>query len=144
MELRRIESLQRIPNDLAAIKTLIERFTSELERQEYDSETTFAIALGFTEAVANAFIHGNKRDANKFITVSYHLDHEGAEIEVSDEGRGFDPSQIPDASSDEGLVRPSGRGVLLMRSLFDGVQFLDGGTCVRLSKRVPTEKACAA
>jgi serine/threonine-protein kinase RsbW len=144
MELRRIESLHRIPSEVAAVKKLIDSFTHDLERQEYDAETTFAIALGFAEAVANALNHGNQRDPNKCITVCYCLDRGLAELEVRDEGRGFDPAQIPDAASAEGLARPSGRGVLLMRSLFDGVQFLFGGRCVRLSKRVPTEKAWAA
>ncbi len=144
MELRRVESLQRIPNELAAMKMLTDSFMHDVERQGYDAETNFAIALGFSEALANAFKHGNLRDPAKCITVCYRLDRGWAELVVHDEGSGFDPSQIPDAASDDGLDRPIGRGVLLMRSFFDEVRFLRGGRSVRLIKRVSTAKACAA
>ena len=144
MELRRVESLQRIPSECATIKKLTDSFMHDLERQGYNSDTMFALALGFSEAVANAFHHGNQRDPAKCITVCYRLDSGRAELEVRDEGAGFDPSQTPDATSDEGLNRPSGRGVLLMRSLFDHVEFLRGGRCVRLTKQVHPLKACAA
>jgi serine/threonine-protein kinase RsbW len=144
MEIRRIESVQRIPNELAAIKILTDYFMQDVERQGYDSEATFAIALGISEALANAFTHGNHRNPSKFITVCYRLERGWAEIEVRDEGSGFDHSQIPDAAADEALDRPNGRGVLLMRSLFDDVRFLHGGRGVRLLKRVGSMKACAA
>lgn len=141
MELQRIESLQRIPNELAAMKMLTDSFMHDVERRGYDAETIFAIVMGFAEALANAFKHGNLRDPAKCIIVCYRLDRARAELEVRDEGGGFDPSQIPDAASDDGLDRPTGRGVLLMRSLFDEVRFLHGGRSVRLVKRVSTAKA---
>jgi anti-sigma regulatory factor (Ser/Thr protein kinase) len=144
MEVRRIESLQRIPNKLAAIKLLTESFIHDLERQGYDSEINLSITQGFTEALANAFKHGNLRNPAKCITVCYRLDCGWAEIIIRDEGSGFDPRQMPDAASDDALVRPSGRSVMLMRSLFDDVQFLHGGRSVRLTKRVSAAKACAA
>lgn len=144
MELRRVESMQRIPSEFTAIKKLQDCFMRDLECQAYDTETTFALALGFAEAVANAFMHGNERNSAKRITVTYRLDHGHAELEVRDEGGGFDPSRLPHATSEDGLGRPSGRGVLLMRSLFDEVRFLHGGRCVRLVKKVQPAKACAA
>src|SRR6058998_1942380 len=106
MDQRRIESVQRIPSEMTAIKTLSDRFLSDLKRQGYDEGTTFAIALGFSEALANAFKHGNQRDATKCITVRYRMNAILAEIEVRDEGRGFDPGQVPDAVSQEGQAKP--------------------------------------
>ena len=144
MELRRIESLQRIPSELTAMKIVTDSFMNDVERQGYDPETNFAIALGFSEALANAFKHGNRRDPAKCITVCYRLDRGWAEVEVRDEGGGFDPGQIPDAASDDGLDKPSGRGVLLMQSLFDEVRYLHGGRTVWLRKRVSVAKSCAA
>ncbi|HKQ47108.1 MAG TPA: ATP-binding protein [Phycisphaerae bacterium] len=144
MELRRIESVQRIPNGLAAINIMTNYFMKDVERQGYDPAATFAIALGVSEALANAFTHGNRRDPSKFITVCYRLERGWAEIEVRDQGNGFDPGLIPDATDDEALDRPSGRGVMLMRSLFDEVRFHHGGRSVRLLKRVASAKECAA
>ena len=144
MEPRRVEHNQRIPSELAATKGVVDRFMIDLERQEYDSATAFALALGFCEAVANAFNHGNQRDPAKSITVCYRLDTNRAELEVRDEGSGFDPCQIPDATTDDGIDRPGGRGVLLMRTYFDDVQFLLGGRGVRLTKQVaPTNERAA-
>jgi anti-sigma regulatory factor (Ser/Thr protein kinase) len=36
-------------------------------------------------------------------------------FEVEDQGPGFDPVRIPDATAYENLQRPSGRGLLLIR-----------------------------
>jgi len=144
MELRRVEPIQRIPSELAAIKRLQDSFLHDLQRQGYDADTSFALAMGFSEAVANAFQHGNQRDPTKCITVCYRFDRCRAELEVRDEGHGFDPNKLADATSDDGLARPNGRGVLLMRSLFDEIRFLHGGRLVYLSKKLLPARACAA
>ncbi|HKQ48179.1 MAG TPA: ATP-binding protein [Phycisphaerae bacterium] len=144
MELRRVETVEQIATDLEAIKRLQDTFLNDLRRQGYDADTTSALALGFSEAVANAYHHGNRGDPSKRITVCYRFDRCRAELEVSDQGEGFDPNDLPDATSDDALARPSGRGVLLMRSLFDEVRYLRGGRAVYLAKQVPTVQACAA
>lgn len=144
MELRRVESVEQISTDLEAIKTLQDAFLQDLHRQGYDADTTSAMALGFSEAVANAFHHGNRRDPMKRITVGYRFDRCRAELQVSDQGAGFDPNDLPDATSDDALVRPNGRGVLLMRSLFDEVRFFRGGRMVYLVKHIRPAHACAA
>src|SRR5262245_49528517 len=144
MELRRVESVEQIATDLEAIKKLQDSFLHDLHRQGYDVEIVSALALGFSEAVANAFHHGNRRDPMKRITVCYRFDRCLAELEVSDQGVGFDPNDIPDATSDEALVRPGGRGVLLMRSLFAEVRYLRGGRMVYLVKHIQPAHACAA
>lgn len=144
MELRRVESVEQIATDLEAIKALQDAFLHDLHRQGYDADATSALALGFSEAVANAYHHGNRRDPIKRITVGYRFDRCRAEIQVSDQGQGFDPNELPDATSDDAPARPSGRGVLLMRSLFDEVRFFRGGRMVYLVKHVRPAQACAA
>jgi serine/threonine-protein kinase RsbW len=144
MEPRHIEIVQRIPSEPVAIKRLIDSFMHDLNRLRYDTDTTFALALGFTEAVANAVDHGNQRDPSKCVTVYYRLDQHYAELEVCDEGCGFDTELSYDPTSDEGLTRPGGRGVLLMKAYFDDVQFLSGGRNVRLTKQVYPGNAHAA
>ena len=144
MELRRIETMHRIPSDIDAITNLTNSFMQDLIRQGYDADTTFAIRLGFAEALTNAFKHGNKQNPDKCITVCYRMDRGWAEIEIRDEGGGFDPGQVPDATSDEAIYKTTGRGLLLMRSLFDEVTFKHGGCSVRLTKRVCCAQACSA
>ena len=50
-------------------------------------------------------------------------------VQVTDEGRGFDPSQVPDPTDPANLERPCGRGLLLMRA------FVDPGELVAISVR---------
>jgi serine/threonine-protein kinase RsbW len=42
---------------------------------------------------------------------------------VKDEGKGFRPDQIPDPLEEKNLLKTSGRGIFLMRSLMDKVIF---------------------
>jgi serine/threonine-protein kinase RsbW len=53
---------------------------------------------------------------------------------VDDEGKGFQPGKVGNPLSKENLLRESGRGIFLMRTLMDRVEFDVGkaGTRVRL------------
>jgi anti-sigma regulatory factor (Ser/Thr protein kinase) len=58
-----------------------------------------------------------------------------AEFSIRDEGRGFDYRQLPDPTDPLNLEKPSGRGLLLMRTFMDDVVFNDRGNEVTLIKR---------
>ena len=65
------------------------------------------------------------------------LDH-ALKIEVKDQGEGFDPTSVPDPTDPANILKTSGRGMFLMRSFMDEVQWLmppDGGTTVRMVKK---------
>jgi serine/threonine-protein kinase RsbW len=53
---------------------------------------------------------------------------------INDEGRGFDPKEVANPLRNENLLRESGRGIFLMRTLMDRVEFesIRGGYEVRL------------
>jgi len=59
---------------------------------------------------------------------------------VRDDGEGFDPSEVPDPTTEEGLEAVSGRGILLMQSLMDEVTFSEKGNEVTLVKRRAAEE----
>src|SRR6266566_3168207 len=50
-----------------------------------------------------------------------------AQFMVRDEGPGFNPGDVPDPTDPENLERESGRGLLLMRSFMDDVQYNERG-----------------
>lgn len=54
---------------------------------------------------------------------------------VRDEGAGFDPMALPDPRDPRNLLKPSGRGVLLMRTFMDEVRYSEQGNEVTLTKR---------
>ena len=124
-----------IPNTEAAIGEVSDRFRSDVELHGYDSATSFALVLGLTETLNNAYRHGNRGKPERHIVVRYRLCAGAAEIDVTDDGDGFDPHGIVDPTADENLARPNGRGILLMKSLFDDVEFKQGGRKVRLLRQ---------
>jgi serine/threonine-protein kinase RsbW len=63
---------------------------------------------------------------------------EGSRLEarVTDQGRGFDPSTIPDPTEPENILKSGGRGLFLMRQLLDEVSYNDQGNQVTLVLRL--------
>jgi len=90
------------------------------------------------EAVTNAMVHGNQEDEAKSVEVVFNCHGNELEIEVRDQGEGFDPGSVPDPTDPANLMKTSGRGIFLMRTFMDDVQYVprpEGGTAVRMSKR---------
>jgi serine/threonine-protein kinase RsbW len=125
------------PGLIQEIESLAERaaFHAGLAEDERDS-----LAIAITEVGNNAIIHGNKRDPNKKIHLTIHAGPDGVEVIVRDEGNGFNPEHLSNPLDPENLLRESGRGVFIMRSLMDDVRFdfSKGGTEVTIVK---TKKA---
>jgi serine/threonine-protein kinase RsbW len=95
----------------------------------------FAVRLALEEAVVNGVKHGHHGDATKRVRVRYHISPERVLAEVEDQGPGFDPHQVPNPCDDDRLDKPSGRGLLLMRSYLTWLRFNERGNRVTLCKR---------
>lgn len=63
------------------------------------------------------------------------LDSNRSQFVVTDEGPGFDVSTLPDPSDPHILEREGGRGLVLMRSFMDELQFNEKGNSVTMIKR---------
>ncbi len=83
----------------------------------------YNLLISVTEAVNNAIMHGNKFDPLKNVTVSLTATEDFVEIEVQDEGSGFDPDTVADPREPENLLKSSGRGIFIIKSLLDDVTF---------------------
>jgi serine/threonine-protein kinase RsbW len=57
---------------------------------------------------------------------------------IADQGQGFNPDKVPDPLASENLLRGTGRGIFLIRSLMDEVHFrqLHPGTELTLIKHL--------
>jgi serine/threonine-protein kinase RsbW len=88
------------------------------------------LLVATTEAVNNGIIHGNKRDPKKKVTLTFEVNNAALTVHVRDEGAGVDPTALPNPLAEENLLRENGRGVFLMRTLMDSVEFerLPGGS----------------
>ena len=121
-----------VQNDLAAAKRPEQKILEEVKRCGYRENAAFAIKLALEEALTNAFRHGNKCDPSKQITIRYRVTTKRIEIEIRDEGDGFEPDAIPDPTLPENIDRPHGRGIMLMRCYLDEVEYCETGNTVRM------------
>ena len=106
----------------------------------FDAEQGYWPVLAVREAVMNAVLHGNQERDDRSVSVHYQLSDTAIQIDVTDQGEGFDPGELHDPLSSENLLREGGRGVYLMRQFMDEVKFSfpdAGGTRISLVKRLP-------
>ena len=113
----------------------------EAALQQLPVEEGFAHQVGtaIREAVANSIEHGNQSDSSKQVRVDFGLDGDAVVIKVTDEGLGFDPGKVPDPLEPENLLKPNGRGILLIRKFMDEVEYSlnhDRGTALIMRKQM--------
>ena len=109
----------------------VENFLEEVNRRLRLDDTKYnKLLVATTEAVNNGIIHGNRRDPKKKVILTCEVNHEALLVSVQDEGFGVDLTKLPDPLAEENLLRENGRGVFLMRSLMDSVEFekIPGGS----------------
>lgn len=103
-----------------------------VERNGFNTNSLFATRLALEEAMVNAIKHGNKLDPKKKVLVEARVSGEKVEIEIEDQGPGFDRSSVPDPTADENLCKCSGRGILLIEAYMNSVSWSHGGRRVKL------------
>jgi serine/threonine-protein kinase RsbW len=116
----------------AAVTDVYKNMVPDMQAQHFSEEDIFAVHLALEEAFINAVKHGNKMEPDKAIKIDYAVERDKIEICITDEGNGFDPEVIPDPRYGDNLYKPAGRGMLLMRSFMDVVEYTDRGNSVRM------------
>lgn len=94
------------------------------------------ISLSLIEAVNNAILSGNKQQADKKVKIIAELCKDKFMISVEDEGEGFDYENIPDPTLPDNIKKITGRGLYLMKTLSDGLEFEKGGAKVIMTFNV--------
>ena len=99
------------------------------------------ISMAVREAAVNAVLHGNTYDPTKKLRISFENTGEALVIKIADEGAGLKVEDLPDPLAPENLLKQSGRGIFLMRTFMDDVQFrrLQPGTEITLIKHVRSD-----
>lgn len=108
------------PNNLITVEEFINYFSKDLG---LDDEKLNGLLLSITEATTNAIVHGNKGDRKKNVYIDVNASDSILTIVVRDEGVGFDPSEVPDPTHPDNLLKDSGRGLYLMRVYMDELHY---------------------
>ena len=128
-----------LPSNVDIISPFVDQLILFISRFRTAAESNFEIELALREALANAIVHGNGNDPGKRIYVNCRCTPDGdVSITVEDEGNGFDHDAVPDPTSPDNRLRTNGRGIYLIRTLMDAVDFERGGSVVRMRKRANT------
>ena len=98
------------------------------------STTYSAFTWPSEEALVNAIYHGNRLDAAKQVWVTCHVSPDRVRMEITDEGCGFNPGELPDPTCPELVHAAGGRGVMLMKAFMSRVEYNAPGNHVILEK----------
>lgn len=99
-----------------------------------------------SEAVTNCIIHGYDSDPKGVVTISAQIEGDTVTLVIEDKGRGIEDVELakqPLYTSKPELER-SGMGFTIMENFmdeFEVVSEIDGGTSIRMKKRIVSKKA---
>jgi CheY-like chemotaxis protein/anti-sigma regulatory factor (Ser/Thr protein kinase) len=153
-----------LPTDASLIYPLVDHCQQLVARMKFCDETgRVRVGIALEEALVNAVYHGNleltsqqvresreratqgaanvlaerlsqDRYNRRRIFVELSFSQPEARFTIRDEGPGFDPTSVPDPTDPGNLEKECGRGLLLMRSFMDEVQFNAPGNQVTMVK----------
>ncbi len=106
----------------------------------FDADTQQDIGIAVRESLVNAVAHGNRYSAKKKVRFRVWTAPRGLILEIEDQGKGFDPDDVPDPLEGDNLMRHSGRGLLMIRAYMDELnhtKLQPEGTRVRMVKYLP-------
>jgi serine/threonine-protein kinase RsbW len=124
-----------IPSQRGAGRSVIDEVLGQLEQHRWTSRDVFSVRLALEEAIVNAIKHGNRLDGRKQVRVTCKVSIDRLWIKIADEGGGFKPEHVPDPTDPANLERPCGRGIMLMRSYMNRVEYNDVGNVVEMEKQ---------
>ena len=132
-----------LPSDLDMVD-LAEVVSGQIARIHQMADGDVAdYGLAVRESVTNAIVHGNQEIRTRRVSIEFSLMSEAEPrtlvTSVIDEGDGVVLDEVPDPLAPDNLLKPTGRGLLLMRAFNDHVSVArvrSGGTEVRLVKRL--------
>ena len=132
-----------IPSCLDYLKDVDEFVEKRLKGTGLSESELADVAISVTEAVTNAIVHGNRSDEDKKVEVTLEIKDPDVVIWVKDQGGGFDPGSVPSPVEKDNILRKVGRGIFILKSLMDDVDFKfrsEGGTLVKMVKHLKPAK----
>ena len=128
-----------IPSRLEEMQAVHQLIGKAVKEYKLSDELAHWMELTISESMINAIQHGNQSDPAKEATLKISSIGDAIEIIVEDQGCGFKLDTIADPTDTANLLKPSGRGILIIRSFMDEVDLSEreGGGCrLRMVKKL--------
>jgi len=128
-----------VPNQtryLRLIGNIAEQIARQLDTGSGDRDTlAYHLDLVLTEATTNAIQYGSPTDAKQSVRVCLSIDDKTLCVRVFDHGQGFDLNAVPTLDLDD--LDERGRGMFLIRSLMDSVEYrkTENGNVLEMRKK---------
>jgi serine/threonine-protein kinase RsbW len=116
--------------NLRIVEKTIDEVTNELGISQ---DSYGKIMVSTMEGVNNAILHGNHSEPEKIVDIEIEFKDNILKIKITDEGRGFQPEEVPDPTVPENIELLSGRGIFLMSHLADKIKFSKKGNTVTMT-----------
>lgn len=119
-----IKTYNKIFKSKSTLLPKIEDYVLDIAKQTKISELKLNnLEMAVAEASANCILHGNKSDESKKVEVTIIVEKTKLIVKFKDEGSGFKIDEIPDPTKPENILKNSGRGVLIMKSFLDDLEY---------------------
>ena len=124
-----------IAADVNAISPVVQGVLEITREMKCAAGKEYEVEFALREALANAIVHGCKRDLTKTVECCVACDlSRGMLIVVRDPGPGFDPASLPNPVVGQNIFSEHGRGIYLITQFMDEVHFERGGTEIHMRK----------
>ncbi len=162
---KKVSEHYAIPSQVEVAIPLIDIVSEKIEKLHLlDDSTLKNIRIALDEAITNAIVHGNLElsseskgksleelvNFNKLlkkrsledpydlrkVNFHYKINLERIEFSITDEGKGFDWKQIPISFENIDVFSSHGRGLILIHTFMDKVEFNETGNQITLIKNL--------
>lgn len=128
---RTISVLIDVPADVRFVEDAIELMARHCFAGSAPCKRTgFRLRVLLAEALTNSILFGAGGNPSRSVRVGAVLSDQTIRLEVTDDGPGFDPREVPDPTAPGSLGRAVGRGLFLIRNLADQVEFNEQGNTI--------------
>ncbi len=122
-----------IPENIVVVESFVEQIR---ELYNLNDNIYGNIVVAVTEAVNNAIVHGNGKSKDKLVRIEVTTSVNEVTFSISDEGKGFNPKNLPDPTAPENLESIGGRGIFLINCLSDWYSYSDNGRILKMKFKI--------
>lgn len=120
-----------LPSDVGEVEGAVELLARHCFAGTVPSpRTAFRLRVTLAEAISNAILRGNQQDPAKQVWIHAELSATAIRVSVRDEGNGCDPARRADPALPRDPEDDGGRGLFIIKSLADRVEFDDRGNTI--------------